>query len=696
MVKPETLERLKNFSKNPVLIIAMVLSGALLGYYDNAAGEIFAPYGDIFMTLLGMCVLPIMVAAVVAGLGRLLRSPHTRDCFKRMISLYAIGLFVPALAGVAAALIGQPGGQIDPIDLDALGEALLHSGDSGQEASGLVAFISRIIPHNVFNALSQGQVLSIVFVCILAGFALGKVKNDKADDLLDMIAAIMDVFEHIFKRVMLFLPIGIFCLMAGTMAKIGPRLLMALTRFMGVYLAGALILLLLYNVFLRHLVGGSFWRPIKALKDPLLLSAAANSSLIALAPTIDAVQDELHVDPKIAELVVPFGIIANRHGVVYLFAFTTVFLMQIYDISMGSIGYATTLLGTILTGMAAEGQGAAMVSILASLLHELAVPAALTGIVLATTYCVVGPLTNMLIIFANAILAVYADKDRPRPTDQAKKQAAAGKAGLAALALVPMLFAAAPAMAGKDSPDLDGVLARKSINVAMLQADFPPMLATGPDGEPTGFDADLASEIAQALGVKAVILRRAQTFDAVVDMVASGEADIGISNLSVTPERAMKVYFSRPYLHQRYALLINRMELIKENENNLLDPQTTSGPIAVVEGEAGVAFAAKLFPKARLLVCKTSDERYAAALDGKALAAFTTLFELKLFLGEKSARALHLKSQLLEKPVDAVAVAVRPDAPRLRYWLDVFLSAKEIDLTDADMLKMFMNMVDTP
>lgn len=693
MVAPETLERLKKIAQNPVVIIAMVFSGALLGFYDKEAGEALDPYGEIFMTMLGMCVLPIMVTAVVAGLGRLLRSPHTRGCFKRMITLYALGLFVPALAGVAAALIGQPGGQIDPIDLDALGEALLNSGDPGQEASGLVAFIGRIIPHNVFNALSQGQILSIVFVCILVGFALGRVKNDKADDLLDLADAIMAVFEHIFKKVMLFLPIGIFCLMAGTMTKIGPSLLTALASFMGVYVAGAVILLILYNAFLRHLVDGSFWRPMKALKEPLLLAAAANSSLIALAPTIEAVQDELQVDPKIAELVVPFGIIANRHGVVYLFAFTTVFLMQIYDITIGSIGYATTLLGTILTGMAAEGQGAAMVPILASLLHELAVPAALAGIVLTTTYCVVGPVTNMLIIFANAILAAYADKDRPKQTGHTRKKAVAA---IAALALLPLLFTAAPAMAGKDSPDLDGVLARKSINVAMLRTDIPPMLVTGPDGTPAGFDADLAKEIAQALGAEAVFLRRAQTFDAVVDMVASGEADIGLSNLSVTPERAMKVYFSRPYLHQRYALLINRLELAKENGNSALDPQTTQGSIAVVEGEAGVAVAAKLFPKAKLLVCKTSDERYSAALDGKALAAFTTLFGLKTFLGEKSARALHLKSQLLEKPVDAVAVAVRPDAPRLRYWLDVFLEAKGVELTDADLLIMVMKKADTP
>jgi len=425
MSKRDLFERFLRVTKNPLVIAAMVVCGGFLGFFRREAGLALEPYGEIFVGLLGMCVLPIMVFAVVAGLGRLRRNPHTRRAFGRMIRLYALGLFIPAAAGIAAAAIGQPGGRIDPIDLDSLGQALLRDGEPGQESLGIVNFVSRIIPHNIFHALSQGDVLSIVIACILIGLALGRVDHEKADDVLEMADALMAVFERIFKRVMLFLPVGVFCIMAGALARTGPQLLGALTRFMGVYCLGASALFVLYLLYLSRLTGLSPARLLSALKDPLILSAAANSSLVAMAPAIDAASDGLGADQKICDLVIPFGVVANRQGVIFLFAYSAMFLMQIYDAVPGADGLATTLLGSVLTGMAAEGQGAAMVPVLNSLLRELAVPTALAGLALTATYCVTGPLANMLIILGNIILAVHTDAgDKPRNATPGKKAAA--------------------------------------------------------------------------------------------------------------------------------------------------------------------------------------------------------------------------------------------------------------------------------
>ncbi len=689
MTRRELFDRIGRMSKYPPLIALMVICGGLLGFYHRDAGLALAPYGVIFVNLLGMCVLPLMVFAVVAGLGKLLRSPYAQGAFGRMIRLYALGLFIPALAGAAAALIGQPGSRIDPIDLDSLGEALLSSGEPGHESLGMAVFIGRIIPHNVFHALSQGDILSIVFVCILTGLSLGRVDHARADDVLDLADALMAAFERIFKRVMLFLPVGVFCIMAGALANTGPRLLAALTRFMGVYCLGATALFIGYLLFLSRLTGRSPLKLLTALKDPLILAAAANSSLVAMAPAIDAARDELGVDPKIAELVIPFGLVANRQGVIFLFAYATVFLMQIYDAVPGTGGLATTLIGSVLTGMAAEGQGAAMVPILESLLKELAMPTALAGIALTATYCVTGPLANMLIVLGNVILAAYTEKGRNRGGSRKKTVLAA------ALACLLLPLAAAPSALAQDgaarSPDLDGILARKTLRVAVLSKDIPPMIMTGPGGSLSGLEADLARDVASVLGVEPVFMRLGDSYDAVIGAVGRGEADIGLSDLSVTPERALRVYFSRPYLRQHYALLISRVRLAREPDQ-AFNPKTTAGPIAVVRGQAAGEIAPKLFPKAKIEAFDSEEERYQAALDGKVLAALSTLFDVKRFLGEKSARALRLRSYIFDKPVDQVAVAVRPDAPRLRYWLDVYIESRDLELTDADMLRLLEEM----
>jgi len=211
------------------------------------------------------------------------------------------------------------------------------------------------------------------------------------------------------------------------------------------------------------------------------------------------------------------------------------------------------------------------------------------------------------------------------------------------------------------------------------------MVRTGEDGSLSGFDVELAKEIAAALGVEPEFRRLGASYDELVDAVGRGEADMALSDLSVTPERAMKVYFSRPYLRQRYALLISRILLAREKDASF-NPKTTAGPIAVTRGQAAEVVAPRIFPNAKIVSFDAESERFQAALEGKVLAAFSTLFGVKRFLGEKSARALQLKSYIIDKPVDEVAVAVRPDAPRLLYWLDVYLGSRELELTDADLL----------
>ena len=73
-----------------------------------------------------------------------------------------------------------------------------------------------------------------------------------------------------------------------------------------------------------------------------------------------------------------------------------------------------------------------------------------------------------------------------------------------------------------------------------------------------GLDVELIKGFAQKLGVKVSFLRTADSLDDVVSMVAKGEADLGISKLSITFNRTTKVLFTKPYIKLRKALIVNR------------------------------------------------------------------------------------------------------------------------------------------
>ena len=151
-------------------------------------------------------------------------------------------------------------------------------------------------------------------------------------------------------------------------------------------------------------------------------------------------------------------------------------------------------------------------------------------------------------------------------------------------------------------PDIQKIKDRGQLIVAMLGRDLIPMFMSDSSGKFYGNDVDLAKAIAHELGVGLTFDRSAQTFNGVVDVVASGQADIGLSGLSRTLARAERVRFSSPYVVLRPVLILNRISATKYNlDGSLARLESFSGLIGAPKGNAYVDFAKKVAPKATVV-----------------------------------------------------------------------------------------------
>jgi Na+/H+-dicarboxylate symporter len=115
----------------------------------------------------------------------------------------------------------------------------------------------------------------------------------------------------------------------------------------------------------------------------------------------------------VADTITPFGVLANQHGQVLLFSFTSVFIAQVYGVELGLGGIAILGLGCVIAGAAAVGGGAALAPILAPVLLGADVPSALAVVVLATTQPVVANLSSALTVQATCNLAVLTARGQP-------------------------------------------------------------------------------------------------------------------------------------------------------------------------------------------------------------------------------------------------------------------------------------------
>jgi ABC-type amino acid transport substrate-binding protein len=235
-------------------------------------------------------------------------------------------------------------------------------------------------------------------------------------------------------------------------------------------------------------------------------------------------------------------------------------------------------------------------------------------------------------------------------------------------------------------PDIRQVQQRGALRVGLVAKDIPPLLVTGSDGQPAGIEVAMANGLAKRLGVRLQFVRTAATHDELVAQVAAGKVDIAVSSVSRTVERAKVVRFSRPYLTQSVAVVLNRVRALKEN---VACPDTPAAAAAlaarpdglgVTRGGAYEQALRNQDAKANLVVFDNEKELQGALESGKLLAGLGGEIELRDMFARRPADRIKLKLCLVGKQKDQIAIAVRPDAPNLTAWIDVVLDNVDLRL----------------
>jgi ABC-type amino acid transport substrate-binding protein len=239
------------------------------------------------------------------------------------------------------------------------------------------------------------------------------------------------------------------------------------------------------------------------------------------------------------------------------------------------------------------------------------------------------------------------------------------------------LLAALAAQCGDLPPDMARILGRGELRVALHREDSP-FFRTGADGELDGLDLALARDIASSLGVTLRLDRRAATYDEVVEVVARGDADVAISLLSRTLERARRVRFTTAYAELRQALLLNRLgtaplRLEADPVGGLDRPGVRIGTIA---GSAYCEYAQEGFPAAELVTYGTWQEAIEALVAGEIHALFYDELEVRGWQKAHPEMSLYIKAVLLDSRRDYICMAVGWQDTHWLAWLNLYLQGQ--------------------
>lgn len=264
--------------------------------------------------------------------------------------------------------------------------------------------------------------------------------------------------------------------------------------------------------------------------------------------------------------------------------------------------------------------------------------------------------------------------------------------GLVVAILVTVFWDRGGSAAETGFADLDRIISSGRLVVALPARQRPPYVVDVEGQEPQGFDAWLARRLADALEVELQFDRRAKSSDELIELVAAGQVDLALGGILVSARRAMQVRFSRPYIREAPTLLLHRRDAMPFHStcptiDEITEILSTPGQVALQKGSRSEAVARELVPDAAPKLFDDPHRQFAAILAGEVLISVHTEAQSRYLLHQQPSARIQVRSCLGGARSYLVAIAVRPDMPDLKRWLDTFLEVELIDMTASELLK---------
>src|SRR3954464_8343546 len=215
------------------VLIGLVL-GILVGYLWPDFGASLKVLGDGFVRLVKMMIAPVVFCTIVLGITSMSEKRGVGKTLLKALGLFYALTLVALVIGLVAVFVLRPGVgmNIDPASID---KSIVQQYATRAAALSFSEFFLHIIPHTFFGAFSEGEVLPVLFLAIVIGFAVTRV-GAAGQLVLEGIEAFSHVLFAAFGMLMRAAPIGAFGAMAFTVGRYGLKSIGSPRMFVGALL----------------------------------------------------------------------------------------------------------------------------------------------------------------------------------------------------------------------------------------------------------------------------------------------------------------------------------------------------------------------------------------------------------------------------------------------------------------------------
>lgn len=336
------------------ILVGLVL-GAIAGLiFQNNTGmiEFLTPFGDLFIRLLKMIMVPVIACTLIVGASAITPS-HLGRIGGKLVLFYMITSIFAIIIGLAVGMIFQPGAGLELAAVEGKARAA--------QSPSITTILLNIVPTNPMNSLSEGQVLPIIFFCLLFGIALafGRDSEDESvrkssDAVFYFIDGVSHAMFKIVRWVMQYAPFGVFALIFIVFSKngataFGPLATVSASVYIGLILQ---VVIVYFGVCLVMRL--SPWKFLVKVRHPMVTAFVTRSSGATLPVSIDAAE-RMGVPKSVYGFGLPVGSTINMDGTTIYLGVCAIFIANAVGVPLDFSQQVTIVLTAVLASIGTAG-----------------------------------------------------------------------------------------------------------------------------------------------------------------------------------------------------------------------------------------------------------------------------------------------------------------------------------------------------
>jgi len=379
-----------------IAIVLAVICGSLSGTTGGVGNVSFYGLydfvGTMFLNALRMVIVPLVMASIISGIASVGSGSDLGRLGLKTMGCYALFTGTAIFIGLLCVSVLQPG----IIDGAPAGERLNLTLDSAEventlnnlqtsEGVNIGALVLRLIPTNLVASMEAGDMLPLIFFSVLFGYFMTRIPAKQAEVLITFWHGVNETMLLITGWVMKFAPIGVFGLIARTIASTGfAAFLPMLMFFLTVALALATHMFLVLSFYIRVIGGVNPLKHLKAMLPAMLMAFSSASSNASLPLNIECLRNNAGVSDRVTNFVLPLGATLNMDGTALYECVAAMFLAQAYGLDLSFATQVTVIVLALITSFGMAGIPAASLVAITVILAAVGLPLEAVGLLLVT------------------------------------------------------------------------------------------------------------------------------------------------------------------------------------------------------------------------------------------------------------------------------------------------------------------------